>query len=1237
MFPAHSGRSEGQIPKTDPNRDAGADSSSKGISSLSKRHSSDPYPCGVATSETPLTKRHCRPSVADQTAGYSPQNREQLGGKGMFLWRMKKAGLSVPPFECVTAQVMNTLEQHPLDSHLLDRYFPGIVHEWDTGNSLRNIRDYLNTLPPSEQTKRDDWLSGLAEFIASNDYYQQVKDSEAARQIAGLRRQLGVLLASQAVIVRSSGINEDNYGDAQAGKYLSLVQGEEDILRTCLKVMASAYRPEICPEGIPQPMALIIQQCIDCRYGGVAMSFQSFQDDTVRIEYTRGQPRGAVAGQSGNRPHRIDIYREDREEEAASSQYFPGTISSRFILQKNDNGYSETRIDNADAQSGDVGQQLSDDTVSTLMEWLTELENLLLCPVDVEFAIDHQGCLFLLQVRPVTRLSGGMDFVMSIPEETLAIGEGVSEGFCTGPLWLASQPEAGSMPEGAIVVAHHAEDWMLGPEFLKRVGGFVIAEGGFNDHVAIFMKQAEIALMLAGGQFTAVVAQVGQQATLACARFNEKPGAFIVAGDLSGKLASCRSLSSAFSDLSLAKAVPSRDDLSPPEGTFLQVADGFQWLTDQNARLLAMFASCGGLDCLANPVKLSMSRQRSGILAKIRDSVNRLVHGAEAMLEGYRAFLLLAGNSSSSEVQLLQDEVPLLSNRFKTLKQTIQSLLEAIILPQDDDEERQLSFRDWLSACQQLQSCLQALNPREAEQFRSVHEVIFALHLRFIKALAPITLDSGQGRLSREKRITYVDYTTQGNPDENASLLSPTGKAIMNELELSGTVVIMDDALLVNLGLGVHVSLVELFENAEGGKGRTLRLKFSDQFDRPGGLYKSGKLQRVWFLTQFLKAIELDENADPMRLSYNAVAREVIVECTQMQSPQAMQYAFEKLMVVLDSMTDLDILFDYEDIFEEPHWDFNLLAQRLNPVAATEADRFTFQHCLFSMFYKNDYWMSPACCQLLSNDLKQFVHHTERLGECRSLVYSGKKPEASLKEIFMSDDMNESMRRELLHHFLLLDPYYSVGPVEDFYHHLRGQYFIIKPSHTYTLTFVVPPFQSLSDIKEKVRQALLKDGLEYASQRVRNDKDLVLEAIAVHPFNLKYVGAELKSDKDVIVAAVTQKSYCMSCVSPELPNYDEVVIAAIAKRPAVVRYASEKIRSDKNIIQSVITHNIDYLAYASNTVLNNYHSMLDFIEQNPRAFEFAAPGLKLNKAFIEAAKQRNPAVIQYTRELLDKV
>uniref|UniRef100_UPI002148F6D1 PEP/pyruvate-binding domain-containing protein n=1 Tax=Endozoicomonas sp. SESOKO3 TaxID=2828744 RepID=UPI002148F6D1 len=255
------------------------------------------------------------------------------------------------------------------------------------------------------------------------------------------------------------------------GKYLSEVQGEEDVFRTCLKVMASGYRPEVCSQGIPQPMALIIQQCINCQYGGVVMSFQSFQDDTIRVEYTPGQPRGVLTGQSGNTPHRIDI---SYKAGADHSQYYRGTISSHFILNKNtDNkGYSETRILDTDTQSDDLSQPPGNDMLDELREMVIKLEDLLLCPVDVEFAIDHQGRLFLLQVRPVTRLSGDMDFAMAIPEDTLALGEAVSEGYCTGPIWLAKKRQADSMPDGAIVLARHVEEWMLEPEFLKRAGGF---------------------------------------------------------------------------------------------------------------------------------------------------------------------------------------------------------------------------------------------------------------------------------------------------------------------------------------------------------------------------------------------------------------------------------------------------------------------------------------------------------------------------------------------------------------------------------------------------------------------------------------------------------------------------------------------------------------------------------------------------------------------------------------------
>ncbi|WP_422137808.1 DUF4116 domain-containing protein [Endozoicomonas sp. ALC020] len=1087
-----------------------------------KRHFSDLHP-GDVPDRTPLAKRTCRSAVSDQAADRSSAKREEFGGKGMFLQRMMSAGLSVPPFRCVTVRVMNALAQypldkHPLDSHLSGRYLPGIDRELDAGISLKNIREYLSAMPPSEQTKRNDWLAGLAQFVASDDYYQQVKDSEAAQNIRDLRTELDRLTRSQPVIVRSSGVNEDNYGDAQAGKYLSLVQGEEDILRTCLKVMASAYQPEVCAEAIPQPMALIIQQCIDCEYGGVAMSFQSYLDNTVRLEYTQGQPRGVVAGRSGNRPHRIDIYRGGVKEETDSYQYFPGTISSHFILHRNkdDNGYSETRIDDANPQSKVTGHSLTDDRVSKLREAVTELENLLLCPVDVEFAIDHQGQLFLLQVRPVTRLSGDMVFAMPIPEETLATGESVSEGYCTGPIWLAKKPEADAMPFGAIVVAPHAEDWMLEPEFLKRAGGFVFAEGGFNDHVAILMKQKKIALMLAGKKYASVVNHNGQQATLACACFNGEPGAFIVSGDMTGKLASYRSLPSAASDVPIAKAVPSRDDLSPPEGTFSQVASGFKWLTDQNARLLAFFATGGGLDCLANPIKLSISPQRSKLLSETRDSINRLICGAEALLEGYRAILRLADDGDSSQLKSIWEESQQLIDRFGTLKQIIWSRLEGIILPLQSVEEGLVpagTFRQWLAACHQLQSCLQELNPGKAEQVRSVHELIFALHQRFVEAMAPVALASGQGRISRKKDITYVDCRTPGGDDEMGQLLSYPCKASLKKSKRSATVVSMDDALIVNLELGHHMGIIEMLEHAEGGKGRTLRLKFSDQFVRADGSDAPGKLKRMWFLAHLLKVIELDKHAGSMKLSCNAIAGEMIVECPRMESREIMQDAFVKLITALRVIKNLDMDLKSTAIFEGDQWSFNLLVQRLDSDVAAEADRFAFQHCLFLMVYGIGDWITQDCFRLLkrllSQQQKKFIHHSRRLAQSKD----------NLREVLMSDRIAEDNRRELLQHLLLLEPNKATPLYEDVYS-LRDQYFVIDPSLSYSQNFEVPAVQSPGDQTEKIKNVLRKRGLKYASQRVRNDKDLVLAAIAVHPYNLEYVSEELKNDREVILSCI---------------------------------------------------------------------------------------------------------------------
>ena len=94
---------------------------------------------------------------------------------------------------------------------------------------------------------------------------------------------------------------------------------------------------------------------------------------------------------------------------------------------------------------------------------------------------------------------------MPAPKDTLATGEGVSEGYCTCTLWSVRNQGAETMPEGAIVVARHGEPWMLEPEHLGRAAGFVFAEGGTNNHVAISLRQAGKPCLLVGEQYQALI------------------------------------------------------------------------------------------------------------------------------------------------------------------------------------------------------------------------------------------------------------------------------------------------------------------------------------------------------------------------------------------------------------------------------------------------------------------------------------------------------------------------------------------------------------------------------------------------------------------------------------------------------------------------------------------------------------------------------------------------------------
>ena len=231
-----------------------------------------------------------------------------------------------------------------IEPQLLAQFHPGSIDASQLQPiTLGGLKESIPTMNRINQTK---WLDALGKLLISDDFLQEVARLPVADTIKRLYQQLVPDGSNKPVIIRSSGLKEDAFGDAQAGKYESCPHSGGDILKSCLEVLASGYQPTLCPDGTPQPMALIVQSYLDCRFGGVALSHTSLQDDTLQIEYVPGQPRGTVAGTNSLNPHRYQIKRNGDN----PIQWRRGEVSSYFTLKETTEGFTEEKHEGPSAE-----------------------------------------------------------------------------------------------------------------------------------------------------------------------------------------------------------------------------------------------------------------------------------------------------------------------------------------------------------------------------------------------------------------------------------------------------------------------------------------------------------------------------------------------------------------------------------------------------------------------------------------------------------------------------------------------------------------------------------------------------------------------------------------------------------------------------------------------------------------------------------------------------------------------
>lgn len=89
---------------------------------------------------------------------------------------------------------------------------------------------------------------------------------------------------------------------------------------------------------------------------------------------------------------------------------------------------------------------------------------------------------------------------------------------------------------------------------------------------------------------------------------------------------------------------------------------------------------------------------------------------------------------------------------------------------------------------------------------------------------------------------------------------------------------------------------------------------------------------------------------------------------------------------------------------------------------------------------------------------------------------------------------------------------------------------------------------------------------EFASAELKADYNFVLAAVARCGRNLKFLSAEFRADRKVVMAAIGQSGLALEFASAELKAEREVVLAAIAKGGRALVFASAEIKADRNVV-----------------------------------------------------------------------
>jgi len=341
-----------------------------------------------------------------------------------------------------------------------------------------------------------DLATGIQQLIIESEIPDALRTALEAEQNRLIRTQDGSLTFA----LRSSALGEDSGGLSFAGQYKSLLnvsgdsilEGYKEILSSKYSLTAMTYRLN---RGIPDESVAMCVGClcmVDALSGGVAYSRNPVdeKDDTIVINSVWGLPKPIVDGRLAT-----DLFVLTRGD--------PPRIVRREIAEKERKFvcYPEEGVCRLSATGEEkAAPSLSDEQARELARIALRLEDHHGAPQDIEWAIDPDGAVVLLQCRHLHQQkspAAGTGKDAESPPVAALIEGGVtaSPGAASGPVFkVQKNAQALRFPEGAILVTDQAlPRWAT---LLGRAAAVVTEQGGVAGHLANVAREFGIPALL---------------------------------------------------------------------------------------------------------------------------------------------------------------------------------------------------------------------------------------------------------------------------------------------------------------------------------------------------------------------------------------------------------------------------------------------------------------------------------------------------------------------------------------------------------------------------------------------------------------------------------------------------------------------------------------------------------------------------------------------------------------------